>query len=318
MGKLKVIELFAGIGAWSKALKRMNIDFEVVNAIEIDEKTMQSYNAIHNTNFKAQDITNTNEKELHDCDLICYSPPCQSWSKGGTKSGFDDERGILFFDALRIIREKQPKIAIMENVHNLADKKFKSEFKEILESLENVGYVNHYKIVNALDLGFPQHRKRVFIVSIRKDLDIDFKFPDNEELSSRFIDLLEKDWDKSYLHSEKGIAYMDRVTTKNRTHWDFGHHNDTDRDYSMCIVSNFKKGVPYNVLIDRRNGTYIRKHTPLEVMRLMGYDDCDYRVLKDLKLRDNFIYVLAGNSIVVNVCEKIFKEISIINNYIRK
>jgi DNA (cytosine-5)-methyltransferase 1 len=302
---MKVLELFAGIGSWSKGLNRLDINYEVVDAVEIDEKTIQCYNAIHDTNFVAKDISSIKGKEYGRVDVVCYSPPCQSWSKSGDRGGFADDRGKLFYDSLRIIKETKPKFAIMENVKNLTSPKFKKDLETMLLELENAGYTNYHQVINATDLNFPQHRERIFIVSIRKDIKLEYKFPEKTTLTKSFSEYLEDNWDKKYLHSEKGIAYMNRVTTKNRTHWDFGHHNDTDKQYSMCIVQNFKKGVPYNVLIDRRNGEYIRKHTSLEVLRLMGFDDIDHKKLKDIKISDSQIYIVAGNSIVVDVCEKI-------------
>lgn len=308
MKMLRVVELFSGIGAWSKALQRLNVPHIVVDAIEIDKKTMESYNLIHKTNFEARDITCVDENSVPDCDIIFYSPPCQSWSKVGEMKGFNDERGILFFDALRIIATKKPKIAVMENVSNLATSRFKYEFKEMFKSLELVGYKNYVQIMNPIDYNFPQSRERLFIVSIRKDIKDDFKFPERECLTKSFVNYLIDDYD-GYLHSDKAIAYMNRTTTRGRTHWDFNHHNDTNNQYSKCITANFKKGVPYNVLIDRRNGKVVRKHTSLEVMRLMGFDDADHAILKANKISDTMIYQMAGNSIVVDIVEKILKNV---------
>lgn len=309
-GLLKVVELFAGIGAWSKALQRLSVDYEIVDAIEIDKITMKSYNLIHKTDFEARDIANVDENSVPDCDMILYSPPCQSWSKVGSLKGFNDERGILFFDALRIISAKKPMVAVMENVSNIATK-FKFEFDKMLNGFELAGYKNYVNIMNAIDYNFPQSRERLFIVSIRNDIEADFEFPQKEILTRKFVDFLVDDYG-DYLHSSKGIAYMNRTSTRGRTHWDFNHHNDTDNQYSRCITANFKKGVPYNVLIDRRNGEVIRKHTPLEVMRLMGFDDEDYDVLKKNKISDTMIYQMAGNSIVVDVVEKILKNVILV------
>lgn len=310
---LRVVELFSGIGAWSKALQRLNVDCEIVDAIEIDKQTVKAYNLIHNTDFQARDIVNVDGNEIPDCDMIFYSPPCQSWSKAMVRGakGFKDKRGTLFFDALRIISIKKPKIAVMENVSNLATPKFENELKEILENLELAGYKNYIKIINPIDYNFPQSRERLFVVSIRNDIRHHFSFPEKELLTKNFVDYLVDNYD-DYLHSEKGIAYMNRKSTRERTHWDFGHHNDTDNQYSKCITANFKKGVPYNVLIDRRHGKVIRKHTPLEVMRLMDFDDEDYYILKTNKVFDTKIYQMVGNSIVVDTLEKILKKVILV------
>lgn len=200
----RVVELFAGIGAWSKALKNLGIDYEVVLAVENDEYPLTAYNAIHNTNFEPIDITKLDENEVPDCDVICYSPPCQTFSAAGKQEGFDDHRGILFFDALRIIKAKRPKYALMENVKGLTTKKFEKEFAIMLEELEKAGYNNYWKILNALDYGVPQNRERVFVVSIRKDIDTGFEFPEPIESKSNLTDYLEEDARLPILHNIYG------------------------------------------------------------------------------------------------------------------
>jgi DNA (cytosine-5)-methyltransferase 1 len=175
--ELKVIELFAGIGAWAKGLITAGIKHKVVAVVEFDKKTIQCYNAIHGTQFEPMDITKLSGDELPDCDMICYSPPCQAFSVAGRQEGFNDVRGILFFDALRIINSKKPKYALMENVKGLTGKKFKNEFEYMLKALEDAGYNNHWKVLNAKDYGIPQNRERVFVVSIRNDIKKDFRFP---------------------------------------------------------------------------------------------------------------------------------------------
>lgn len=204
--KLKVIELFAGIGAWSKSLRNLGINYEVVEAIEYESRIIEAYNLIHDTSFIAKDITKINEKEIPDCDLICYSPPCVTFSRAGNQEGFNDERGILFFDSLRIIKEKMPKYAIMENVSSLAQKKFKYEFTVMLNELEQIGYKNYWKVINAKHLGAAQSRNRVFILSVREDVGLDFKFPEHIKSNLRMSHLLDDVVDLKY--------YLDRDLTQ--------------------------------------------------------------------------------------------------------
>lgn len=173
-------------------------------AIEFDQKTVDASNAIHGTTFKTIDITQLDEKDVPDCDLICYSPPCQAFSVAGTQGGFGDDRGILFFDALRIIKEKQPKYAIMENVKGLTQKKFEVEFAIMLKELEKAGYRNTWKVVNSKDLNHPQNRERVFIVSIRNDIEQTFKFPNKQPLVKPLTDYLESDASEIILHNIYG------------------------------------------------------------------------------------------------------------------
>jgi DNA (cytosine-5)-methyltransferase 1 len=254
LNKLRVVELFAGIGSWSKALENLHVPHEVVLAVDNDKYPITAYNAIHNANFEPIDISELDERSVPDCDVICYSPPCVSFSSAGKQLGFEDKRGILFFDALRIIKEKKPKYALMENVKNLAGKKFKNEFTSMLEELEKVGYKNYWKVLNAKDYGIPQNRERLFLISVRDDINQEFTFPEPIEYKTKFKDVLETDPNiiKNHIHSQKAIDYMNRVTRDGRTHWDFKHHNDTKDDNSHCLTANIHKGVPYNVVVDRR------------------------------------------------------------------
>ncbi len=252
--KLKVIELFAGIGAWHSALENLGIDHEVVLAVEQDEYPLTAYNAIHNTNFEPIDITELDENTVPDCDVVCWSPPCQSWSQAGKQGGFDDHRGVLFFDGLKIIKAKQPKYALMENVKGLTQKKFENEFNEMLDELDKAGYNNYWKILNARDYGIPQNRERLFLISIRKDIDQGFEFPEPISNKTNLKDNLENDINaiKDHMHSEKAIDYMNRKTKDGRSHWDFQHHSDSDNEASRCLTANMHKGVPYNVILDKR------------------------------------------------------------------
>jgi len=172
--------------------------------VEFDEKTSGASNAIHGTNFDPIDITDLDEKSVPDCDIIFYSPPCQTFSVAGRQLGFDDKRGVLFFDALRIIKEKQPKYAIMENVKGLTQKKFEDEFAVMLSELDAAGYNNQWQVVNAKDLNHPQNRERVFIVSIRKDIEQTFNFPTKKSLNNPLRNYLESDADQIILHNIYG------------------------------------------------------------------------------------------------------------------
>lgn len=121
--------------------------------------------------------------KLHDIDLITYGFPCQDISQAGKQKGFTDTDGNLtrsglFFEALRIIKDLKPAYAIAENVKALTSKKFEREFEIVRSSLNEAGYNNYTKVLNASDFGIPQNRERVFIVSIRKDIDdYSFNFP---------------------------------------------------------------------------------------------------------------------------------------------
>ena len=210
---MKVLSLFSGIGAFEKALDRLNIDYELVAFSEIDKYATKSYCAIHGVDesMNLGDITKVDENSLpKDIDLITYGFPCQDISLAGKQKGLFNNDGTqtrsgLFFEALRIIEATKPKIAIAENVKNLTGKKFKEQFELVLKSLEEAGYSNYWKVLNAKDYGIPQNRERVFIISIRKDIDKGYEFPEPFPLQLRLKDMLEDKVDEKYYLSDEQI-----------------------------------------------------------------------------------------------------------------
>lgn len=218
---IKYLSLFSGIGAFEKALTNLKIPYELINYCDIDKYASKSYSLIHGIpeDKNLWDITKIDETTLpKDIDLITYGFPCQDISLAGKQKGLFDNgektRSGLFFDALRIIEETKPKYTIAENVKNLVSKKFRLQFMLVLKSLEKAGYNNYWKVLNAKDYGIPQNRERVFIVSIRKDTDKGFTFPNPLELSSDVSTYLEKDVDQSYFISDRMIDYISAQGTK--------------------------------------------------------------------------------------------------------
>lgn len=202
---LRVLELFAGIGACSKALTNLGIDHEIVDAVEIDKYAIKSFNAIHNTNFKPQDITKW-DKNIK-CDLIIHGSPCQDYSIAGLQAGGDKGSGTrssLMYESVRIIEKLRPKYVIWENVKNLLSKKHRHNFDAYLETMERLGYKNYYQVLNAKHYGVPQNRERVFTVSI---LGGDkYSFPAPIPLDKKLKDVLEKNVDEKYYLSEKAMS----------------------------------------------------------------------------------------------------------------
>lgn len=223
MRKIKLLSLFSGIGAFETALDRMNIEYELVNFCEIDKYAAKSYCAVHGIDESKNlgDITKVDTSLLpNDIDLITYGFPCQDISLAGLQKGFSDNgertRSGLFFEALRIIEDTKPRVTIAENVRNLVSKKFANEFQIVLDSLEQAGYNNYWQVLNSKNYGIPQNRERVFIVSIRKDLDDgNFKFGEPFPLEFRLKDMLEEEVDEKYYLSEKAISYVCSSGTKN-------------------------------------------------------------------------------------------------------
>lgn len=337
---MQTLSLFSGIGAFEKAIKNLGIPLELVAYCEIDKYASRSYSAIHNVpeSMNLLDITKVDEKALpKNIDLITYGFPCQDISIAGKQKGLFNEDGTqtrsgLFFDALRIIEEVQPKVAIAENVKNLTSKKFNAQFQVVLQSLEEAGYNNYFQVLNLKKYGIPQKRERVFIVSIRKDVDTGiFNFPEGFPLTSRLKDFLEKEVDEKYYLSQKMVDYiLDIHNVQEGTKWEGRADADVlnpDIAHTLSVrgaggsqragVSNFiidgfdgeiqVKDLKNNYLIDDLK---IRKLTPKECFRLMGFSDEDFEKAKSVN-SDTQLYKQAGNSIGVPVLEYIIETLFI-------
>lgn len=362
---LKVLELFGGIGACSKALERLGIDYEIADYVEIDKYAVASFNAMHNTNFTTQDITEW-DKDI-EVDLVMHGSPCQDFSLAGLQAGGDEGSGTrssLMYETIRIVKKLKPKYVIWENVKNLLSKKHKHNFDAYLETMEQLGYKNYYQVLNAKDYGIPQNRERVFTISIRNDIDKEFIFPDKQELKLKLKDMLEENVDEKYYLSDDKIDMIShwncfekpfkKVYGKNstlgtlttRSGAECGglkvYSNDLEdttnlQEQCLHIKNNTKQGyleaqagdgVYTNTSTKRgtvqkemiptlttfqdkgvvMNDLRIRKLTPKECWRLMGFDDTDFE--KAQKVNSNAqLYKQAGNSIVVNVLESILKNL---------
>ena len=397
---LKILSLFSGIGAFEKALENIDEPFELVNYCEIDKYASKAFSLIHGVDegLNLGDITAIDTHNLpNDIDVITYGFPCQDISNAGKQKGFTDENGErtrsgLFFEALRIIEDTKPKFAIAENVKALTGKRFTAEFKIVLDSLNDAGYKNYWAVLNAKDYGIPQNRERVFIISIRNDINHGFNFPKPYELKLKLKDVLETNVDEKYFLTDEQVKSFMTSTynqeknrlqtndvcatlcardykspkliqignckpTKTRANLNQGRVYDTNgisptlnccgggnlQPY-VCVREATKKGyaeakegdfvnlqfpnsktrrgrvgkeISQTSLCNDANGVVerlrIRKLTPKECFRLMGFDDRDVDVLIENKISNTQLYKMAGNSIVVDVLEEIFVEL--LNQY---
>ena len=213
---IRILELFGGIGACSKALERLGIEYEIADYVEIDKYAVKSFNAIHNTNFEPQDICEW-DKDI-EVDLIMHGSPCQDFSLAGKQAGGDKDSGTrssLMYETIRIVEKLKPKYVIWENVKNLLSKKHIHNFNAYLETMEQLGYKSYYQVLNAKDYGIPQNRERVFTISIRKDINKIFTFPQPQELKLKLKDMLEDEVDEKYYLSDKMINYISATGTAN-------------------------------------------------------------------------------------------------------
>lgn len=224
---LTVNELFAGIGAFRKALIRLGIPHEIVGISEIDKYAIKSYNAIYGETRNYGDISKV--ERLDYADLWTYGFPCQDISLAGQLKGIvkGETRSGLLYEVQRLLAQASsndtlPKYLIMENVKNLVGKKFRPDFEGWLKWLDELGYNNYWKVLNAVDYGIPQNRERVFCISIRKDIDTGYTFPSPIESDTVLMDKLEpvEDIDEKYFLSSECVK---RRFTKNQINEEKGY-----------------------------------------------------------------------------------------------
>ena len=216
---VKVLELFGGIGACTQAFKRVGIPFEVVDYVEIDKYACKSYNAMNGTDFKPQDICEW-DKDIK-VDFVMHGSPCQDFSVAGKGLGGDEGSGTrssLMYETIRIVEKLKPKYVLWENVKNVTGKKHRHNFDKYLVSLQQLGYNNYWQIMNAKDYGIPQNRERVFVLSIRRDCDDGYEFPEPFPLKLRLKDMLDDEVDEKFYLSNKGVNGLLNAFVDGREH----------------------------------------------------------------------------------------------------
>ena len=376
MNRIKVIELFAGVGSQAMALRNIGIDYEVLGISEIDKFAIKSYEAIHGEVHNFGDISKI--EKLPYCDLLTYSFPCQDLSIAGHQKGINkDTRSGLLLEVERLLLKAKenrtlPKYLLLENVKNLVGKKFIKDFERWLSFLNSLGYYSNWEVLNAKDYGIPQNRERIFVVSSLENMH--YKFPKPVELKSKMKDLLEEKVDDKYYLSEKYLKCFSDM--KNRNGFTRGERFNPRKleecNTAFAIITragarptdNFiiqkghgfnKGGIKENIVpaltksswhennfvaninpsgkgmngnvyrtnlsptlttnkgegikILQNNDYRIRKLTPLECWRLMGFRDLDYYAAKSIGTSNAQLYKQAGNSIVVTILEAIFRNL---------
>ncbi|MGN0026856.1 MAG: DNA cytosine methyltransferase [Clostridium sp.] len=185
---LKTVSLFSGCGGMDLGFE--NAGFNIIWANDNNKKIEKTYNYNHkNTKLVIRSLVDIDSKDIPECDVIIGGPPCQSWSLGGSMKGKDDSRGQLFYEYVRVIRDKRPKAFVAENVKGIISKAHLDSFNEIINMFKEAGYTVSYKLVNAKNYGVPQDRERVFIVGIRSDLGVSYQFPDPTNNEGNYITL---------------------------------------------------------------------------------------------------------------------------------
>ena len=269
--KIKILELFGGIGACSKALERLKIDYEIVDYVEIDKYAVKSFNAIHNTNFEPQDICEW-DKDI-EVDLIMHGSPCQDFSLAGKQAGGDKDSGTrssLMYETIRIVEKLKPKYVIWENVKNLLSKKHRHNFDAYLETMGQLGYTNYYQVLNAKDYGIPQNRERVFTISILGNEN--YEFPPKQELKLKLKDMLEDEVDEKYYLSEKMIGNISSLGTKAFKNTDSKINLDVARPLTSTMSKMHRAGADNYISNDLPN-EFDLQHLKIKNATKKGYQE---------------------------------------------
>lgn len=299
MEKLKVASLFCGCGGTDVGLLG-NFDFlgkhyasnnmEIVYANDIDDNACRIFEENFGIKPDNRDIRQINSNELPDFDILTGGFPCQSFSiiaQNPKRLGVKDDRGKLFFEMCRILRDKQPKCFIAENVKGLLTANQKSAFPLIMEEFKNSGYDVKHMVLNSANYGVPQKRERVIIVGFRKDLHIDFTFPNqvitDEDLFEPLKKVIENTVDEKYYFSDRAVEGM----MKKREKMNKGRAQDIEKPCNTVGAHLAKVSLNSTDPVLMLENRY-RRFTPREVARiqsfpekfeLVGSESAQYRAL---------------------------------------
>ncbi len=315
--KIKIIDLFAGIGGVRigfELASKNNI--ECVFTSEWNKYSQQTYLENFPNEFIHGDITKIDEILIPEHDILLAGFPCQPFSQAGLKKGFSDTRGTLFFDIERILIAKKPQAFLLENVKQLKGHDKGKTLATIIKHLKKVGYKNiQTQILKAREFGLPQNRERIFIVGFL-DENINFEFPKPTLEPTKVGNILEENVPEKYTISNKLWEGHQRRKITNKANgkgFGFGLVNENS-EYTNTISARYYKDGS-EILVEQK-GKNPRKLTPREAARLQGFPD-SFKI----PVSDNQAYQQFGNSVPVNVIEKvaeqILKHIKITSNKIK-
>lgn len=315
MGKLKIASLFCGCGGTDVGLLG-GFDFldkyysknnvEIVYANDIEDSACKIFKENFGIEPDNRDIREIKSSEIPDFDILTGGFPCQSFSiiaQNPKRLGVKDDRGKLFFEMCRILKEKQPKCFIAENVKGILSANNKSAFPLIIEEFKNSGYTVFYKLINAVDFGVPQKRERVIIIGFRNDLKIaKFEFPKPLYSSDEYTPLsavIDENVEEKYYFSEKAVQGMMRRREKMNK----GRAQDIEKPCNTVGAHLAKVSLNSTDPVLKIGDRY-RRFTPREVARIQSFPE-------DFKLIESEIaqYKALGNAIAPVMIWHIAKSI---------
>lgn len=298
--KIRLIELFGGIGSQAMALRDIGADFEHYRLVEFDKYPVASYNAIHGTNFVPTDITKIHGEDLGIVEtetytyIMTYSFPFQDLSLAGKRRGMSKGTGTrsgLLWEVERLLEETEelPQVLLMENVPQVISEKNRPDFNDWLAFLKSKGYQNYYQVLNAKDYGVAQNRERCFMVSILSKQWCDFKFPSAERLTKTVKDYLEDEVDeKYYINNEKArklIADLlergELPATKEAV--DLSTNTSGIKKCATCICAKYDSGIVNHISLN--TGVVESKKIPC-ILNYKGIKKVGNNTAKTLEARD--------------------------------
>ena len=284
MDKLKVASLFCGCGGTDVGLignfeylgqQYSKNNIEIVYANDIDDNACKIFEANFGLKPDNRDIREVISSELPDFDILTGGFPCQSFSvvaQNPKRLGIKDDRGKLFFEMCRILKDKQPKCFIAENVKGILSANNKQAFPLIVDEFRNCGYKVVYTLLNSVHYKIPQKRERVIIIGFRNDLDVDFSFPSAISISANDYAILgsviEKIVDDKYYFSERAVAGM----LKKRANMTKGRPQNIEAPCNTVGAHLAKVSLNSTDPVLFENGRY-RRFTPREVARIQSFPD---------------------------------------------
>ena len=295
--KLRVIDLFAGIGGIRLGFEK--IGAECVFSSEWDKHAQDMYEA----NFGERpfgDISEIDPKEIPDHDFLLAGFPCQPFSIAGKQLGFADTRGTLFFNIEKILEEKRPYGFMLENVSRLKTHDKGRTLQVILKKLENLGYTVYYKVLNTIDYGLPQLRKRIYIVGFQDKIHFEFPKPNGYKIALEEILEPDEDVQDKYYASAKIRENRLAKVKPNAPYSSIWHENIGGNISALPHSCALRASGSYNYLLV--NGE--RRLTGREMLRLQGFPDTFKINVAYTQIRK-----IAGNTVTVKVIEMIAEEI---------
>ena len=313
---MQVISLFSGCGGLDLGFERAGFEIPVAN--EFDKTIWETFKVNHpKTKLIEGDIRNIKECDFPDeIDGIIGGPPCQSWSEAGSLRGIDDERGKLFYDYIRILKDKQPKFFLAENVPGMLSGRHRTAVQKIINMFEECGYNLTINLVNAKDYGVAQERKRVFYIGFRKDLEVDFKFPDGSTKDDeKKITLRDIIWDLQNTAVPAGPKNQKNPDAINNNEYFTGA-------YSTIFMSrNRVKSWDEQGFTVQASGRQCQLHPQAPKMIKYGHNDCRFvegqeHLYRRMTVREvarvqgfpddfKFIYKMVGNAVPVNLAYEV-------------